>query len=284
FGRTNSRVGQAAVMLYVHQQMGDARPGELDAASLGPRTAVAYKKVAQAARRFHGPYRIQTRFSRALTVGSPATATVRLLSANGQAVPNVRFTLTGSGTDRLEPTLVADSDGQASLSFTPTALDLRLRVISSPVAASAPQIFVPTTAAGAANGQRLAAPASTRVTATVALPARPVIQARTSTQIVRPGTPIFDRVRVPGLSKAVSGTVEIFGPFGRRAAISCTGRPLSQRHMSFGNAEARSPAVRVRKAGFYVFRERMTSAITTCDSTRTVLAAPAIAAGRGDRH
>lgn len=282
FGQTGNRVGQAAVMLYVHRQMGDARPSELDAATLGARVAVAYTKVAQSARRFHGPYRIQTRFSGALTVGRPVTATVRLLSASGHAVPHAHFTLTGS----VESKLVADSDGRAAFSIIPAALDLRLRVVSGPVAASAPKLFVPTSAAGAANGQRLAAPASDSVTATVAASARPVLQARASTAIVRPGRPVFDQVRVPGLNRAIRGNVELYGPFGRRASISCTGRPYWQGRMSFGNAEARSPAVRVRRPGFYVFAERVTSAspTTTCESAGTVLVAPGIAAGRGERR
>ena len=286
FGRSSNPTNQAAVMLYVHREMGDARPGELDAATLGSRVAQAYRKVEQAARRFHGPYRIQTRFTGALIVGRPVAATVRLLSAGGHAVPNAHFTLTASGANGLERSLVAGSDGEAVFSIVPTALHVSLHVTTGLVAASAPEIFVPTSAAGAANGQRLAAPASGAVTATAALAARPMIQARTSTEILRPGSPFFVRVRVPGLSTAVRGSVEVFGPFARRAAITCTGRPYWQAQMTFGNAESRSPAVRTGKAGLYVFRERVTSSSTTpsCDSAGTVLAAPAIAAGRGQQR
>src|SRR6188472_3857899 len=35
FGRSTSKEQQAAAMLYVHSQMGDARPGEVDPAALG---------------------------------------------------------------------------------------------------------------------------------------------------------------------------------------------------------------------------------------------------------
>jgi hypothetical protein len=183
---------------------------------------------------------------------------------------------------------VTDGDGKATISFTPTSIELRLHLATGRVAASAPHIFVPTSSAGAANGQRLAAPASGNVTATVALSARPVVAAEASAAIVRAGGLIFDRVRVPGLSRAVHGSVEIFGPFSRRAAVSCTGHPYWHGQMLFRGTEARSSAVRVRKAGFYVFRERVLSAGTgnaTAGACETaLLVAPSIAAGRREQH
>jgi Sortase domain len=250
FGRSSSPTRQAAVMLYVHEQMGDARPGEL-------------------------------------TVGKPATATVRLLSASGRALPNARFTLSTLGATGLAPSVEADGDGLATISFTPTAVDPRVRLASRPVAASAPRIFVPTSDAGAANGQRLAAPASEGVSATMVLPARPAVTTRASAEVVRPGVRIFDRILVRGLSGGVRVGVDLFGPFSRRTDINCTGKPYWQGQIELrGAGEVRSPAVPVRRVGFYAFRERVTgrdariSTTTPCaDTGETVLAAPSIVAG-----
>jgi hypothetical protein len=287
FGRSNSPTRQAAVMLYVHQQMGDARPGELDAAGLDSGVAVSYREVAQAARRFHGPYRIQTRLPGKLTVGKPARATVRLLSASGHALPNARFALSARGASGLARSVEAGGDGLATISFTPTAVDLSVRLAGGPVAASAPRIFVPTSGDGAANGQRLAAPASEGVSSTLGLRARPVVTTRASAEVVRPGVGIFDRIRVRGLSGAVRVGVELFGPFSRRTAITCMGKPYWQGQTGLrGSGDVRSPAVPVGRAGFYAFRERVTgtdarvSTTTPCaDAGETVLVAPSIVAG-----
>ena len=288
FGRSSNPANQAAVMLYVHRQMGDARPGELEAAVLGSRVAATYRKVSRAARGFHGPYRIQTRFSGGLTVGKPATVTVRLLSADGHAVPKAQFKLSSSGARGFVASFVTGGDGKASISFIPTTVDPRLHLVSGPVAASAPRIFVPTSGAGAANGQRLAAPASDVVSATIELSARPVVKAQASSDVVRVGSRIFDRVRVLGLNQTARGVVELFGPFSRRAEISCTGRPYWQAQIMFRNAEEiRSPAVQVRKAGFYVFREQLGSsgsATTACVDAAATLVAPGIVAGRGEQR
>jgi hypothetical protein len=293
YGRSSDPTRQAAVMLYVHRQMGDARPGELDAAGLGSRAAVAYREIAQTARRFHGPYRIQTRLAGKPAVGQRATATVRLLSATGRPLPNARFRLSGQGASGLAPSVEAGSDGLATISFTPTDVDLRVRLASGQVAASTPRIFVPTTDVGAANGQRLAAPASDSVTATIALSARPLVSTRASAEVVRPGGRIFDRIRVRGLAGAVHVGVELFGPFSRRAGITCTGKPYWRGQLELrGAGEAPSPAVVVRWAGFYAFRERISgldahaSTTTPCaDTGETVLVAPSIVAGRGElRH
>jgi Sortase domain len=287
FGRSSSPTRQAAVMLYVHQQMGDARPGELDAAGLGSGVGAVYSEIVQTARRLHGPYRIQTRLAEKLTIGKPATATVRLLSASGRALPNARFTLSARGASGLASSIKAGDDGQAAISFTPTAPDLSVRLASQPVATSAPRIFVPTSGAGATNGQRLAAPASDRVSATIVLSARRAVTTRASAEVVRPGGRVFDRIRIRGLSEASGVDVELFGPFSRRTSISCTGRPYWQGQIQLrGGGEVRSPAVPVTRAGFYAFRERVTrrgarvSATTPCaDTGETVLAAPSIVAG-----
>ena len=293
YGRSANPSRQAAVMLYVHALMGDARPGELDAAGLGPRVASTYKTIAIAARHYHGPYRIQTRLSGNLTVGQQATATIRLLSAAGHALTNARLRLSALGASGLPKYVDTGDDGLATIAFTPTAASLSLRVASGALASNSPRIFVPTSGAASANGQRLAAPAFERISTTVALLARPSVSTRAAAEIVRPGSRIFDRIQVQGVSgSAAQVEVELFGPFSSRAKISCQGRPYWSRRINVpGASVVRSPPVRVTKAGFYSYRERVVGgpsllpASTECAlATATVLAAPAILGGRGDTY
>jgi hypothetical protein len=293
YGRSASPSRQAAVMLYVHALMGDARPGELDPAGLGPRVASTYKAIAIAARRYHGPYRIQTRLSGKLRVGQRARATIRLLSAAGHAVTNTRLRLSARGARGLPQQVETGDHGFATIAFTPTAASLSLRVASGAVASSSPRIFVPTSSAAAANGQRLAAPAFERISATVPLLARPAVSTRVSARIVRPGSQVFDRIRVQGLGgRAAQVEVELFGPFSSRAKISCQGRRYwSGRIDVRGASVVRSPQVTVTRAGFYSYRERVVggpslpTASTDCAlASETVLASPSIVAGRGDTY
>src|SRR5207244_12363071 len=89
YGRSTNVSQQVATMLYVHSLMGDARPGELDPSPLGPAVASLYREIARAAARYHGPYRIEARLSGRLAVASQGTATLRLLSPDGYARPDV---------------------------------------------------------------------------------------------------------------------------------------------------------------------------------------------------
>ena len=59
YGRTTNANQAAAVMLYVHSLIGDARPGELDPTDLNATVASLVKKVSADATRFHGPYRVE---------------------------------------------------------------------------------------------------------------------------------------------------------------------------------------------------------------------------------
>jgi hypothetical protein len=289
FGRSSSPARQVAVMLYVHSLMGDARAGELDRAGLGSAVASTYRTIAADSRRFHGPYRIQTRLSGALTVGKRATATIRLLSASGRALAGTRLTLGARGARGLARRVDTDADGVARISFTPTAGRLSLRVASADLAANAPRIFVPTSGTAAANGQRLAAPASERVSITVPLAARPALSTSVSARIVRPGSPVFERIRVRGLgATSTQVSLQLFGPFPKRADVDCRSRRLWKGRVRVGSGgEARSPAVRLTRAGFYAYRAALAggSSATACAAASdTLLAAPGIVAGRGDTY
>jgi hypothetical protein len=105
-----------------------------------------------------------------------------------------------------------------------------------------------------------------------------------SSQIVRPGATIFDRIRVRGLGKRHGMIdVELFGPFATRAAIRCSGTPFRAARTPGRDGVIRSPAFRVARAGFYAFRERLLGRTTKCPLVpETSFAAPAIITGRGD--
>ena len=60
YGRSNDPDQAAAVMLYVHGQMGDARPGEVR--PVGARLQGADRSTTRSrkdAAKFHGPYRLE---------------------------------------------------------------------------------------------------------------------------------------------------------------------------------------------------------------------------------
>ena len=291
YGRSRRPRQQAAVMLYVHMLMGDGRPGELAPAALGRPVAVLYRRVAAAATRFRGPYRVDARLSDKLTVGRRTTATIRVLSAAGNALPDARLTLSAEGADVASRQVRTDGSGLVVVSLTPTAVDVRLRVATEGLASSRPRVFVPTSATARRNGQRLAVPTSARVSATVSRLAQPVLTALVSRQTVRPGSSIFGRISVKGLEGATGGLeVELFGPFATRGKISCTHRPYWKDRLTVASSgDVLSPSVKVTRAGFYAYRIRVvaTSTVpasaTRCTLASTIsLAVPKIVAGRGD--
>ncbi len=125
---------------------------------------------------------------------------------------------------------------------------------------------------------------------TVAIGA-PVVTTIVSDDVVKPGTQIFDRIKVSGLGKTpVDIEVELFGPFATRAAMRCTGTPFWKGTVKAGgDGTVRSPNVTIAKVGFYTYREKIEGssvvgkATTECGLTaETSLAAPAINTGRGD--
>ncbi len=84
--------------------------------------------------------------------------------------------------------------------------------------------------------------------------------------------------------------MRLFGPFASRAAMDCEGAPLWKGTVSVaGDGEVRSPRVRVPRAGFYTYRERIVgtptivAVETECgEESETSLARPLVLTGRGD--
>ena len=290
-GQSRKPNQQAAVALYVHSLAGDARPGETDPAALNPRVVALYKRVAADASRFHGPYKVETHLSGQPTVGKTLLVTVRVLSAAGNALPNVPLKLAAGGTLAASTEVRTDRRGVAVVPLRPTSAgQSRLRIETAPLPSTLPKIFRATTRAAATNAQRLAVPDSQRVSAAtnVTVRATPTVATVVSSQVARGGTRIFDRIRVGGLgSTAARIEVELFGPFATRSAIGCRGRPYwTGSVIANGDGEIRSPAVKLARAGFYTYRERLTGSPlvdqveTKCAlAAETTLVAPRIMAG-----
>lgn len=147
------------------------------------------------------------------------------------------------------------------------------------------EAIAPTTAYAAADTGCSAASETTFAHAT------PTLGTTVSNAVVRPGSSISDRIKVSGLGStaAVIG-VQLFGPFASVDAISCGGRPAWRGSVkdTSGDGTVTSPAVRIPRAGFYVFRERLVGSrlvagvTTPCSVTaETSLGAPAIITGGG---
>jgi hypothetical protein len=289
FGRSTKPSRQAATMLYVDSLMGTARPGELDPDAMPTQVAALFRSIAHAAARYHGPYRVETRLPKRLIVNRPTKVTVSIRSASGHPLPDAPLSLSARGA-KVPSRVHTDGRGRAVIRLRPTAVHLQLRVVSRALASSRPRIFAPSTASAAPNGQRLAVPSNEQVSARVSRLAHPVVTSLVSSQIVRAGGTIFDRIRVPGLAGSTASIeVELFGPFPSRGAIGCAGSPYWRRRMSATVAEIRTPPVHVTRAGFYAYRQRLVGpasvagAQTPCGVvSETTLSTPQITTGRGD--
>ena len=119
--------------------------------------------------------------------------------------------------------------------------------------------------------------------------AQPAVTTIVSSNVVQRGSVIYDRILVSGLGKTpVRIGVELFGPFGTRDEIQCTGTPYWE-GISYarGDGELRSASVRLARAGFYTYRERILPAQHVAETetkcalvAETSLVAPAINTGR----
>lgn len=129
------------------------------------------------------------------------------------------------------------------------------------------------------------------VSETTLAKAAPKVTTIVSDAVVKPGGQIFDRLTVSGLGKTPATIeLELFGPYASRADIDCEGAPYWKGTVDVaGDGEYASPKATVRRAGFYVFRERIAGTETVaahqaeCQvEAETSLAAPLILGGRGD--
>lgn len=126
---------------------------------------------------------------------------------------------------------------------------------------------------------------------TALVSAEPEVTTIASSDVVKPGQQIFDRVRVKGLGDSEATVeLELFGPFASKAAIRCDVTPFWKGSFTVrGDGETRSPAVTIAKAGFYTYREKLvgTGLVKSTEGvcgevSETALGRPLVLTGRGD--
>jgi hypothetical protein len=256
-GRTNDQKRQAAVMLYVHSLMGDARPREVDPAAVNAALVPLVEQVARDASRYHGPYRIDAHLPGGLAAGKQVTATVRVLSAAGAPLPDLQLDVAAEGAS-VSTGARTNASGVATVALTPTGAGAVKLTLRATTASTLPKVFAPTTPAAAQNGQRLAAPDSQVVTDTFTasvVKAHIGVASTATPTAVAVGQPSRDRVTITGpLRDTVSWRA--FGPFPSTGAIRCDGTPAAK-----GSFDATGPgaymtaAATFDKPGWYVYKE-----------------------------
>jgi Sortase domain len=260
YGRTTKADRQAAVMLYVHSLMGDARPGEIDPATVGPAVEAEFSKIAAAAARYHGPYRVVGSVTGPLRPGRRASAEVRVLSATGAAVPGITVTLGATGASAVPRSVTTGTDGSASFGFTPSSSGgVTIDATARQLASTLPEVYEATAGAAATNAQRLVIPASQEVRGTVSgkvEKAQLVVStgAHPTQQLV--GHVVRDRVAIGGAPAnwRAKVTVWIRGPFPSEAAINCSRTAWTGSFDTAGPGSYVTPKATTTKPGWYVFQ------------------------------
>jgi hypothetical protein len=261
YGRSENANQQAAVMLYVHSLMGDARPGEASPSELNAAVQGTYARVARDAARYHGPYRLDVRLTGARQVGDTGTATVRVLSANGNALPNQELALDASGVSGIPNETRTNANGVATISFTATSAgdDVGLTVRARGLASTLPRIFTPSVPVAARNGQRLAVPDSQELTASHGAnvnKARVNVSSVAAPAELLAGSESRDRVTIRGAGAGfrVTVTARLHGPFRTAGSIRCDQPPAWEgTWRTDGPGEYQTPPVKLEKPGWYVY-------------------------------
>jgi Sortase domain len=272
FGRTSDPTRQGAVMLYVHSQMGDARPGEVNPSQINKTLVPIVQEISTESVRYHGPYRVAVGLRGKLVPGKASSATVRVLAASGSALPNQRLAISAKGA-KTTSSATTNGSGVATVTVMPTNTGAVVVTASTTTASTNPQVYTPTTAAAARNGQRLAAPNSQTVTGQSggsAQKAQVGLSSNASPATVLTGATSKDQVTVSG---ALNGTVswQAFGPFVTAGAISCSDTPVAKGSFTAKGAGTYSTAaVTFKQPGIYVFKETVAEtashvgAVTPC--------------------
>jgi len=270
FGRTNDPKRQAAVMLYVHSLMGDARPGEIDPGSIDQALVPLFGQVADAAGRLHGPYRVEGQLPSTLPAGKPATATIRVLAAGGAPLAGVDLFLSAQGAT-VGGTATTNDAGAATVTLTPNGSgDVSLTVRTQALASTLPRVFAPSTPLAARNGQRLVAPSSQVVTRTLSAnveKTRVGISSSAQPPKLLVGEQSRDRVTVSG---PLQDTIEVraFGPFPTEGAIRCDGQPVWTGSLGVtGPGVYTTPSTTFAQPGWYVYQEVLPETSTHIGAT-----------------
>lgn len=264
YGRSNRVNQQAAVMLYVHQMMGDGRPGEVDPKALGPAVVRLYNRIDREATRLHGPYKLTTTLPRRAVAGVATSGTVKLTTTKGTPVPNTVVRLTAENAS-VPATVRTNSRGVAKVPFTPSAAArVRVEATTEDIASNLPKVYTPTTARAKRNGQRLASADSQQVSNAAAVTAdKATIKVSTTatpdTLLVGEGN--HDVIRLTGVppGRRTEVVSELYGPFRTREAISCTPETLTARHTLevTKSGTVQSPTANPAAVGFYTYVVRI---------------------------
>lgn len=261
YGRSTDPDQAAAVMLYVHGQMGDSRPGEVSQSVLGPKVSGIYDQIAKDAAKYHGPYRFEIKVPGTAKVGTSVTATVRVLAAGGAAVPNLPLTIGVSGATAPSKPSKTDDNGLAKVTLTPSGGTFKVSATTSSLPSTLPRVFKPTTPAAAANGQRLVLPAGQTVSdSATGSASKTLIQVSTAatptTLLV--GKTSQDKVTISNAGASWSGTIQVhvYGPARTEGGIACTGTPAATATLSAkGNGTFTTPAITIKAPGYYAYQE-----------------------------
>jgi len=261
YGRSNNRNRQAATMLYVHSLMRDGAPGEVDP-TINPSVNAIFNQIRTNADRYRGPYRVVADVPKDLTVGQPASVTVRVLSATGNAVPNVALRVAARGGVGAPTAARTNGEGVASIRFTPidvtTGFSAKIDAIQ--LAANLPKIHRASVAAPRRNAQRLASAVPQRVSANVSAPITPGgirITTDANPKELLAGEQNVDNVTVSGLPAGVTRdiTVNVFGPFPSQEAIQCTGTPARTSRLTVtGSGTTTAEPFAPTAAGWYQYQ------------------------------
>jgi hypothetical protein len=261
YGRTADPDQAAAVMLYVHGQMGDARPGEVNPSVLGGDVPALYDRISTDAAKFHGPYRVEVTLPGTMKVGKEAVATIRVLAAGGAALPNQPVTITSLGLSGAPSQAKTDANGVAKLTVKATGGTAKLTASAGGLPSTLPRVFVPTAGAAAANGQRLVLPSAQTVasssTSTASKTQIGASSAATPT-VLLVGGKSQDKVTITNAGAGWNGTVQVkvYGPARTAAGVTCSGTPAAQTTFTAkGNGSFTTPAITVSKPGWYVYQE-----------------------------
>ena len=259
-GRNRARATQAAVMLYVHRVMGDGAPGEVDPRAVG--VSSLFSRISRDARRYAGPYRLEVSAPTKATAGDRVTATIRVRAASGSAVPRVRLQLKGStGATGLPSSVRTNAKGVAQVSgvAADVANGIRLKVATDPVAAEAPNLYVPTRGAARRSAQRLVTAATTTVAAEAATrvePARAAVTTSATPKTLLVGEQNRDAITITGPPPGWKGrvTVRAYGPARSADQIRCEGTPVAEVTYTAGAGQSQAPPVVPSAPGWYGYQ------------------------------
>ena len=261
YGRTTNPNQAAAVMLYVHSLMGDARPGELDPAALNPSVVDLHAVVLRNSARYHGPYRVAVALPAAIGAGKTGTAQVRVISGAGIALPNVALSLSATGA-AAPSTVKTNASGVATVTLRATSAEgVHLKATTEPLPATLPTIYTPTTVQAARNGQRLAAADAQQVSGEDESAGSKAQISMTSTAdpaALVVGGQSSDKVTISGALPSYRGkiSVRLYGPFRTVASVSCTTTPVSESSFTAnGSGSYKTQAVTLTKPGIYQYQE-----------------------------